>query len=246
MSPLVITIDTDWACEAAIDETLNFFFKQNIPITVFLTHRSKIIENNMHLLDVGLHPFFGEHSSHGNSVAEVVKHVMDLPHNLKAFRSHRFGSCNQINQAMLEAGMLVSSNVCTFLESISPFENRFGLLEVPVYFEDGGYLWRQSPLIIDQTIKNSLATDIPKVILIHPMHFVINTPNFDYMSHIKNSCDRFDWNNMNKSILDKFRWSKRGIRDFIMELLEHCSETRSLRHVCRDELIKRGHSKTLL
>lgn len=89
MTKLIITLDLDWACEAAIEETIQFFLDKHIPLTVFTTHHSKIINTSMSNLDVGLHPFFGENSSHGNSVTEVVKSVMEIPHNLKAFRCHR-------------------------------------------------------------------------------------------------------------------------------------------------------------
>ncbi|ROT47775.1 hypothetical protein EDM02_00595 [Candidatus Cardinium hertigii] len=64
-------------------------------------------------MDVGLHPYFGLHSSHGSTIEEGVKYVTALPHNLVAFRCHRFAICNASKQAMIEAGMVLSSNVCT-------------------------------------------------------------------------------------------------------------------------------------
>lgn len=242
---LTITIDLDWACEIAIEETLSFFQDKKISPTVFITHRSRTIEACMNNMDVGLHPFFGENSSHGKSINEVAKNVMDLPHNLKAFRCHRFGVCNLSKQAMKEAGMLISSNVCTNLETISPFEDRFGFLEIPIFLEDGGYLWQKHPLRLTPALKNAITNPGPKVLIIHPMHFVINTPNFEYMRYLKDSTNRKVWGQMTKRMLDKLRWKKHGIRDFIKELIDFVPETISIRGLYQNELKKRNHLQGL-
>lgn len=220
MNKLVITVDLDWACEPAIEETLDFLKNQKIKPSVFITHRSAAVESYMDEIEVGLHPYFSPDSSHGSTIAEVTKHVMDLPHNLAAFRCHRFAICNSSQQAMAEAGMLISSNVCTDLEIVAPFKDRFGLLEIPIYLEDGGYLWRKHPLQITKAFKEAVLGQGTKVIIIHPMHFAINTPHFNYMLDIKKSFSRGEWNKMTQNKLNKLRWKGRGIRDFLVELIE--------------------------
>ncbi|MCE5317906.1 MAG: hypothetical protein LLG04_11200, partial [Parachlamydia sp.] len=102
MSSLIVTLDLDWACEPAIEETLSFLEKLKIVPTVFVTHHSPCIEACFKSLDVGLHPYFGLDSSHGNTLSEVVDHVMALPHNIPAYRCHRFASCNSSRQLMAE------------------------------------------------------------------------------------------------------------------------------------------------
>jgi hypothetical protein len=229
MNSVIVTIDTDWACEAAIEETLDFLKNQKVAPTVFITHRSAAVEACLKEIDVGLHPYFDPTSSHGATIAEVAKHVMDLPHNLPAFRCHRFANCNLSRQAMVERGMKLSSNVCTDLEVVSPFRDRFGLLEVPIFLEDGGYLWRKHPLEITQPLKEKIQGTGTKVLLIHPMHFAINTPHFGYMYQIKQSMDREEWKNMTQSRLNQLRWKGRGIRDLIVELLQIAPQISSLR-----------------
>ncbi len=226
MNTLIVTVDLDWACEPAIEETLDSLKSQNITPTVFITHRSPSVEAFMDEIEVGLHPYFSPDSSHGSTIPEVVKHVMDLPHNLAAFRCHRFAICNSSRQAMAEAGMLISSNVCTDLEIVAPFRDRFGLLEVPIFLEDGGYLWRKHPLEINQPLADTILGQGTKVIIIHPMHYALNTPHFAYMYDIKQSMGREEWKNMTKSTLNKHRWKGRGIRDFLVELL-HLSPHKS-------------------
>jgi len=220
MNDLIVTVDLDWAPEPAIEETLDFLEEQGVPITVFITHRSARIESRLDKIEVGLHPFFDPTSSHGETISEVVKHVMGLPHNLPAFRCHRFAICNSSRQALSEAGFLISSNVCTDLEIIPPFKDRFGLLEVPIFLEDGGYLWRKHPLKISPELTTSILGKGTKVIIIHPMHFCLNTPNFSYMYDIKQSVTRHEWKNMTKNMLNNLRWNGCGIRDLLIEIIK--------------------------
>ena len=226
---MIVTVDIDWACEPAIEEILSFLEDKKIIPTVFSTHNSPVIEAVMNKIDVGLHPYFGFNSSHGSTVAEVVKHVTHLPYNLPAFRCHRFAICNASKQAMVEAGMLLSSNVCTDLEIMAPFRDRSGLLEIPIFLEDGGYLWRKHPMQLDKKLENLILNKKIKVISIHPMHFALNTPSFSYMYAIKQSVSREAWKNMTRATLNKLKWSKYGIRNLIIELLQIAPTNSSLR-----------------
>lgn len=228
MNTTVVTLDLDWAPEAAIEDTLNFLENQQIVPTVFATHRSPRIEAVIDDIEVGLHPFFDSQSSHGSSISQVVQHVMSLPHNIAAYRCHRFANCNQSKQEMAEAGMLISSNVCTDLEIVAPFRDRFGLVEVPIFMEDGGYLWRRHPLEMNEKLYKSLQNSGIKVIIIHPMHFAINTPNFEYMVKIKQSVNREQWNHMDRTTLQSLRWPGRGIRTLIQEILNDAPHTAPL------------------
>ena len=215
---LVITVDLDWAPEIAITETLDALQSQGIVPTVFATHRSPCVEERMNDLEVGLHPFFHPESSHGKTIDEVVGTVLSIPHNIPAFRCHRFGSCNESKKALVAAGMKFSSNVCTDMDYVPPFRDRFGLKEIPIFLEDGGFLWNKHPLMVTSSLKTTLESPIPHVLLIHPMHFVINTPHFDYMVDIKKNLNRQEWKDLTKKKLESFRWKGRGMRDYMLEL----------------------------
>ena len=217
--PIVVTVDLDWACEAAIVDVLDWLRAAAIPTTVFITHRSAIVTERLGELEVGLHPYFAPDSSHGDSLAAVTRHVLTLPHNLRAFRCHRFVVSNEIREVMAEAGMTVSSNVCTDLESVAPFRDRFGLLEVPIFLEDGGYLFRRRPLDGAPAVTDLLDRPGPKVVVIHPMHFAVNTPRFEYMVEIKRSVSRTAWHAMTAGDLESLRWHETGVRDFLCELI---------------------------
>lgn len=211
---LAVTIDLDWCSEAATEETLDYLAARRIPVTVFATHHSPRVAAALGEVEVGLHPFFGEGSSHGGTVEEVVRCVATIPHNLPAFRCHRFGVSNEVREAMAAAGMRISSNVCTDLEIVPPFMDRCGLVEVPIFFEDGGYLGR------GRGLDAPIAADGTAVILLHPMHFTLNTPHFGYMAEIKRKVSREAWNAMDRGALDLLRWGGLGIRDTAVALLD--------------------------
>lgn len=210
---IILTIDLDWAPEAAVIETLDVL-KEFTP-TVFTTHTSKAL--CQYSVDIGLHPYFDSASSHGSTIEETVNYITGLPHTLKAYRCHRFQTSNLIDEAMVKAGMVLSSNVCTDLEVIAPFKNRLGILEVPIFMEDGGYLLRNHSLRLDNTLKQKLLSPGIKVLLIHPMHFALNSPSFTYMRAIKDNLSREEWNQLED--LKTLRSSKRGIRDLILDIL---------------------------
>lgn len=227
MSRLIITCDIDWAPEWAISETLRCLDELKSQPTVFMTHPSDVI--NLHQEDIGLHPYFDPLSSHGQSLEQVVETVSSFPYTIPAFRCHRFKSCNQSMQLMYDMGMRISSNVCTDLQDVSPFVSRYGMIEFPIFMEDGGYLWRHGADLAAQRPHRSFANDQPKVLLIHPMHFVLNSPNFDFMRQIKQSCTRDQWRKMDENNLRSLRFQGFGIADLMMEILMQADHFISLR-----------------
>lgn len=219
-SKIAISIDIDWACEAAIELTLDYFEKKKVPVTVFTTHNSKVVKDRLKNIEVGLHPYFDTQSSHGDTIEKTVATVLNLPHNLNAYRCHRFLVSNEIQEAMKQAGMKCASNVCTNLEIIPPFFNRFNLLEIPIFIEDGAYLYNNHPLEMSSLLKKSLVSEGLKTLLIHPMHFVLNSPNWEYMVQIKKKCDRKKWNEMAKTDLLNLKNHEKGIGTLFKSLME--------------------------
>lgn len=234
---LIVTIDLDWAPEVAIEETLTYFDSINITPTVFITHLSDSVSSRFDKIEIGLHPYFSPESSHGSTNEEIAEYITNLPHNLKAYRCHRFQTSNEITEIMFQKGMLLSSNVCTDLELLPPFKNRHGLLEVPIFMEDGGYLFRNHPLVLTPSLKEKILFPSPKIILIHPMHFAINTPNFSYMKGIKRSFSRNEWQNMGKNTINKLRWGGHGIRKLFEEIFQLQRPTQSLGSLLKKESV---------
>lgn len=237
MSKVCITIDTDWASDNAVNQTLKYFESRSIPLTIFTTHDSPIIRNALKKHEVGLHPFFGAESDHGDNVKSVTEYVLTLPHNIKAFRCHRFETSNSTQEAMAASGMIACSNICTDLEKISPFIERNGILEVPIFLEDGGYLRRGHPLTDKSLISKRLAKPGISVITIHPMHFCLNSPNFMFMRNIKDSMTRGELKNLSTERIAQLTYSGLGISDFVKEIIESVESFHSFSEVCQPHVI---------
>ena len=62
------------------------------------------------------------------------------------------------------------------------------------------------------------------VIAIHPMHFVLNTPHYQWMRDIKDSTTRRRWNNMTCDEVTELRHSGWGIASFVKQLLMRAQE----------------------
>lgn len=59
-----------------------------------------------------------------------------------------------------------------------------------------------------------------KVINIHPMHFMLNTPYFSYTREIKDSLSREEWNNLNEERIEKLAFKGEGITTYIKKMVE--------------------------
>lgn len=238
MNRLCVTIDVDWASEAALRHVVDYFESQAVPLTFFTTHDSDLIRGELRHHEVGLHPFFGGGSDHGEGVRSVVNHVLRLPHNIAAFRCHRFATSNESQEALAAANMLACSNVCTDLAAVPPYVERNGLLEVPIFFEDGGYLKRGHSLHDLSQLVLTPPVPAAKVLLIHPMHFCLNTPDFAFMRRIKDSLSRKQWNGLSAESLADLAFGQRGIRDLVKEWVQSADSFVTFSELCHPRLIK--------
>lgn len=212
------TSDLDWAPEIAIEETLNLLIQNKIRPTIFVTHRSRVIDKYKDNIDLGIHPNFIQPSSQGNSIKEIVDYCINLVPETKVFRAHRWFSSNDIYDYLLTKGFAYESNLCTHMEVLPPFIQRSGMVSFPVFFEDGAYISHSSNIKFD-LVKNKFMQNGLKVINIHPMHYALNTPYFKYTRNIKDQLTREEWNMMDKTMLKNLRYDGLGISDFIEDLI---------------------------
>ena len=59
-----------------------------------------------------------------------------------------------------------------------------------------------------------------KVINLHPMHFMLNTPYFSYTREIKDRLKRQEWNNLNEDQIDRLCFKGEGITDYIKRMID--------------------------
>jgi len=214
--------DIDWASE----DVLNAFFKiipfEEIKLTAFITHESKLITDLAYQKRIyrGIHPNFLANSSHGNSYKEIAETCVKLAPEAIGFRSHRLFDVTDITHLLAnDYGYKYVSNLGTTMANyIRPMLHESRLIHYPIFFEDGSHLYNELELSINPYIDYFIHPGI-KVISFHPMNMVFNTPYIKYMREIKDSLSREEFNNIDKSIILNKRNAKHGIRNTIDEII---------------------------
>jgi hypothetical protein len=197
-----------------------------LKLTYFITHSSPFLNelNASNKIDLLIHPNFLPNSSHGDSFKEVIDYCMNLVPNADGFRSHRYFEVNDIMDDFAKRGFRFVSNHCTRCETnIKPLKHRSGLLSIPIFLEDGGYLIMDPTLNFDNLIPRLESPGL-KVINFHPAHMAFNTPNFAYTRSIKDSFSREIWGNLGLSQLQKLENREQlGVRKTIQQIIEFAS-----------------------
>jgi hypothetical protein len=217
------TSDIDWASEAVMKKYCEIVNPLNLKPTLFVTHHSDQIETNYikGLVERALHPNFMNGSSHGNSFKEVAETCMKFAPEAFGFRSHRAFDVTDITHLMHnEYGFkYVSHQITVFQPSIKPILHESGLINFPIFFEDGTHLYNKLDLNFLK-YKDLFFTPGIKVVSFHPMNFVFNSPALTFMRNIKDSMSREDYNNINEETIKKHENTKTGIRDTVLGIIE--------------------------
>lgn len=233
------TSDLDWAPESMIEETLNIFLEYEIPLSPFITHNSKKIEeyyegNNAR--HVCLHPNFAPNSTHGANVKEIVSHLVNLWPDARCFRSHSFVDSSLITKEFRDRGFKYDSNLCLHLQPyLVPLQHASGLLRFPVFFEDdtsanGEQVWELSNIL------DTLKAPGLKIFNFHPIHIALNTPSMDYYLGVKNDVNEKNWRDL--------AYKGKGVRTFLEELLQFVSDYQGLGIFFLDDLYSFVTSKS--
>lgn len=219
------TADIDWASEYSIEESLALFRGAGVPVTVFLTHRSEVLRRELESGNIraGIHPNFLAGSSQGRNFTEVLNTLFAILPDALGFRSHRYFEVNDVTDEMYRRGIRYSSNVCALFDRAEPFLRRSGIIEFPVFFEDGAYLYHNcgGGKVDDFAVFKPLFSEPGlKVINIHPMHLILNTPFFLYTREIKDRLSREEWNDIGPNEAERLRWTGPGVRGFVERIME--------------------------
>ncbi len=216
------TSDVDWASESVMNEFFSTVNELDIHPTLFVTHKSDVVEKNYRegKIDRGLHPNFMNGSSHGNSFIEIAETCIQFAPEAYGFRSHRAFDVTDITHLMYNKfGFKYVSHQITIMQPyIRPILHESGLINYPVFFEDGTHLYNCLDFNINR-YRRSLTTPGIKIISFHPMNFVFNTPSISFMRQIKDSMTREQYNNIMPDMIDRFRNHSLGIRNSVLEII---------------------------
>ena len=105
------------------------------------------------------------------------------------------------------------------MDDLPPFLHRFRLISLPIFWEDGAHLYHYPEFDYDSFFKR-LSRPGLKVINMHPMHLMLNTPYFQYTRDIKDRLSRAEWNHLDEEQIRKIAWTGEGIASFSRRMME--------------------------
>lgn len=188
----VITLDVDWAPDAAIDFAADILIRAGARATWFLTHASPAVDRlraRPELFELGIHPNFLERSSHGATPEAVLDYCMKLVPEATSMRTHALVQSTPLIDAVLkrtpvrcDVSMLLSHAPRT-----EPFEFQWGgttMLRVPYHWEDDVEMLRDEPSF---TLESALRGDGLRVFDFHPIHVMLNSADMKPYEKLKAS-----------------------------------------------------------
>ena len=170
---VVLTLDVDWAPDWMVDSVAARLVGADAPATWFATHASPALERlreRPDLFELGIHPNFRPGSSHGETPAAVLEHVMALVPEAVSSRAHGVVQSGELLHELVRRTP-VRIDSTTFLPDLpdAPIviqrTPHGDLVRVPFTWSDDYEPLRTTP---DWGWERALAEPGLKVVLFHP------------------------------------------------------------------------------
>lgn len=97
--------------------------------------------------------------------------------------------------------------------------HRSKTISFPIFWEDGAYLYNYDGFDYGTFYHRFMCQGL-KVINMHPMHLMLNTPYFKYTREIKDSLSREEWGHLDEAFICKMCYPGEGITTFIERMLD--------------------------
>jgi len=206
----VISIDTDWALQPILEDTVNLLNDFNLKSTIFLTN--KIDHSFLSNHELAIHPNYEGFSNQ----EEVIKKTLKvLPsQKTKGSRSHKFYYNSPLMAIYEKLGIEYDSNY--YMPSVKKPEPFFfewvDILEIPVFFCDDAHFMKSSKFdLSDLDMEDSGV----KVFLFHPFHIFMNTDSEQSYQKMKPNYQEYDFLYKNRQL------NSQGTRNLFMKILEY-------------------------
>lgn len=224
MTPVCITLDVDWAPEAAIALAAERLAASGVRATWFLTHPSPEVERlraDPGGFELGIHPNFLPGSSHGATVPEVLRYCLSLVPEAVSMRTHGlFQSGQLLDEVLATTGITTDSSM--FIPGawgVQPFRQKFHsgtLTRVPFIWADDYKMLADgdSPLAAPDPADPGV-----QVYLFHPIHIALNTRNHDHYRRFRRAVG--DTAAATADDLRRHRYPGYGIANCFEDLVAH-------------------------
>jgi SAM-dependent methyltransferase len=214
-----LTADTDWASEHCVETFLAIARSRQIVPTVFATHRSAVLEeaDAAGAVEIGVHPNFSQGSTHGSTVADVVRHVFDMYPQAATYRSHRMSDGAEIQLAMAERGIAYDSNLGLYLQpAVTPLRLASGIVRFPIFWaDDSHFRLTGGDWDLEKWLPDFLSPGL-KVIDVHPLNLAVNAAT---LAHYEAA--RAQTTTLDAAAAADLEYAGEGARTFLCKLLDY-------------------------
>jgi len=238
---LLITLDTDWANDIALEYCMEILLKNNVKSTWFITNRSLIVEKLLehpNLFEVGIHPNFFLGSDHGNSIDKVFQYFKDITPNARSMRSHGlYQHSNLLFKASHKYNIEIDSSI--FLPYCSNIDVHLlnSLYRLPIFFMDSYYLRSEKNNSFKFGQINNINSAGLKTFDFHPIHIYMNSYSMKYYESLKSYISD------SKKLEKNRNYTKRGIGDLfsstINNIIENDIKTYTLYEYINKKVVKK-------
>ncbi|HOU20313.1 MAG TPA: hypothetical protein PK898_09535 [Flexilinea sp.] len=181
---IYLTMDTDWAGDDVLSDSLTLIDELQVPVTIFITHETKLLETirDHPLIRLGIHPnFYPLLQNHADQdYLSVIGEIKKIVPEAVSARSHGLIDSTAILEAFKTQGITRDLNLFIPFSSgieLKPFRHFCGLLRIPYFYEDDAYCSENSGKTACEHILSS--GDGLKVFNFHPIHLFLNTENMN-------------------------------------------------------------------
>lgn len=188
--PSLVTLDIDWAPDAAIDHAAHILEHHGVRATWFVTHATPALDRlraRSDLFELGIHPNFLAGSSHGSTPDAVLAHCMSLAPEARSMRAHALVQSTPILDRVL-ATTPVRCDASLFLPGATTIElieylwKGRTLLRLPYHFEDDIEMMRPEPRWDPAPHLDCRGY---RVFDFHPIHIFLNSADMSPYEQLK-------------------------------------------------------------
>lgn len=183
-----ITMDTDWANDGILADTVSLAEQLDIPVCMFITNDTPLLQRLREhpLFTLGIHPNFMPqlNGQSDESFRETVSRLHSLVPEAKVIRCHALVDATPILTAAQEMGFRADMNLFIPFSSgitLHPFTHFSGLKRLPYFYEDDAWALEAGAAGAEE----HLQTEGLKIFNFHPIHLYLNTENMDRYNRAK-------------------------------------------------------------
>ncbi len=224
---IAITLDTDWAPDSILQETLIWLMDHNIKLTVFATHDTQVLRGLApDRVEIGIHPNLEPVAlSNVEEVERVLSELKNAYPQAMGVRTHSLVNSTRLMDTFARLGFLYDASVfLPYQPGIRAFRLWNGLVRIPHFWEDDLHCAYGMPF---DPMTLPLAQSGLKVFDFHPVHLFLNTDTLDRYHAAKHYYRQPDE-------LLKFRNSTQGVKTFAQNLLEYVLERKLQTYTMRE------------